>query len=61
MYFSLQNGQTALTMASFNNCVECVSLLLEKGADFNIHDKESAVPYAINRCLFDMFPCVKMV
>ena len=52
MYFSLQNGQTALRMASFNNCVECVRLLLEKGADFNIHDnKVSAVSQSIIVCL----------
>ena len=48
MYFSLQNGQPALIMASFNNRVECVRLLLEKGADFNIQDnKVSAVSQSI--------------
>ena len=52
MYFSLQNGQTALIMASFNNHVECVRLFLENGADFKIQDnKVSAVPQSIIVCL----------
>ena len=51
MYFSLQSGQTALMIASFKNCVECVRLLLEKGADFNLRDNVRAVSQSIIVCL----------
>ena len=51
LYFSLQNEQTALMIASFKNCLECVRLLLEKGAEFNIQDKVSAVSQSIIVCL----------
>ena len=46
-----QNGQTALIMASFKNFVDCVRLLLEKDADFNIQDKVTAVSQSIIVCL----------
>ena len=42
MYFSLQDGVTALMMASREGRVECVKLLLNKGARANLSDKVSA-------------------
>ena len=43
MYFSLQSGQTALIKASSKGHVDCVKLLLEKGAEVDHEDKVSAV------------------
>ena len=40
MQLSLQYGWTALMMAGH---IECVQVLLDKGADVNIHDKVSGV------------------
>ena len=38
MYFSLQRGYTALMMASSGGHVECVKLLLDKGASADLSD-----------------------
>ena len=42
MYFSLQDGVTALMTASLEGRVECVKLLLDKGASADLLDKVSA-------------------
>ena len=42
VYFSLQRGQTALMVASRGGHVECVKLLLEKGASVDLMDEVSA-------------------
>ena len=42
-YFSLQYGETALMMASSGGHVECVKLLLDKGASADLLDLVSAV------------------
>ena len=42
MYFSLQDGVTALMIASREGHVECVKLLLDKGASADLLDKVSA-------------------
>ena len=42
MYFSLQDGVTALMIASRKGHVECVKLLLDKGASSDLLDKVSA-------------------
>ena len=42
MYFSLQDGVTALMMASREGRVECVKLLLDIGARANLSDKVRA-------------------
>ena len=42
MFFSHQREQTALMKASSGGHVECVRLLLEKGADVNHKDEVSA-------------------
>ena len=39
MHLSLQSGWTALKKASNAGHMECVQVLLDKGADVNIHDK----------------------
>ena len=43
----LQSGQTALMKASSEGHVECVKLLLEKGADANHQDGVSAVSLSV--------------
>ena len=47
MFFSLQYGVTALMMASRGGHVECVKLLLEKGASADLLDKVSAVSHQV--------------
>ena len=42
MYFSLQYGETALMMASSDGHVECIKLLLDKGASADHLDEVSA-------------------
>ena len=42
MYFCLQDGVTALMMASREGRVDCVKLLLDKGASADLLDKVSA-------------------
>ena len=44
---SLQFGQTALMEASSRGHVDCVKLLLEKGADVNHKDGVSAVSQSV--------------
>ena len=51
MYFSLQYRETALMKASSEGHVECVKLLLDKGADVNHKDEVSAVSLSIIVCL----------
>ena len=41
MHLSLQNGCTALMMALEN--VECVKVLVDKGAEVNMQDKVSGI------------------
>ena len=43
MHLSLQDGWTALMMASQAGHMECVKALLDKGADANIQDEVSGV------------------
>ena len=43
MHFSLQDGGTALMMASQAGHIECVQMLLDKGADVNIMTRVSGV------------------
>ena len=43
MHLSLQRGWTALMMASKAGHMECVQVLLDKGADGNMQDKVSGV------------------
>ena len=42
MYFSLQNGYTALIWASLEKHVECVKFLLDKGASADLSDEVRA-------------------
>ena len=42
MYFSLQDGETALMMASREGHVECVKLLLDEGASADLSDEVRA-------------------
>ena len=42
MYFSLQDGVTALMRASRRGHIECVKLLLDKGARADLSDKVRA-------------------
>ena len=39
MHLSLQDGQTALMKASEAGQVECVKVLLDRGAEVNMQDK----------------------
>ena len=43
MHLTLQNGETALMLASNEGKVECVDMLLDSGADMNMLDKVSGV------------------
>ena len=43
MHLSLQDGWTALMKASEAGAVECVNVLLDKGAQVNMQDKVSGV------------------
>ena len=43
MHLSLQDGETALMKASEAGHMECVQVLLDKGADANIQDRVSGV------------------
>ena len=47
---SLQDGRTALMWASGRGHVECVKVLLDKGAQANQRDKVSAIPDQTNVC-----------
>ena len=51
MTLSLQNGDTPLMFASSIGHVECVKLLLERGAQANNQDKVSAVHDVISICV----------
>ena len=39
MHLSLQDGQTALMKASVADQVECMKMLLDRGAEVNMQDK----------------------
>ena len=43
MLFSLQDGVTALMKASKAGQVECVKMLLDRGAEVNMQDKVNGV------------------
>ena len=43
MHLSLQDGWTALMMASNAGHMECVQVLLDKGADVNMQNKVSGL------------------
>ena len=43
MHLSLQDGETALMKASEAGHIECVQVLLDKGADVNMQDNVSGV------------------
>ena len=47
MYFSLQDGNTALMMASHEGDIECEELLLDKGASADLSNKVSAVSHQL--------------
>ena len=48
MVSSLQDGDTALIRASAYGHVECVKVLLDRGAQANLQDKVSTVPDQTN-------------
>ena len=48
MHFSLQDGETALMKASEAGKVECIKVLLDRGAEVNMQDKVSGVVF---RCV----------
>ena len=43
MHLSLQDGWTALMMASKAGHMKCIKVLLDKGAEVNLQDKVSGV------------------
>ena len=43
MHLTLQNGSTALMKASEAGQVECVKMLLDRGAEVNMQDEVSGV------------------
>ena len=49
MHLSLQWRATALMMASEAGKVECVKVLLDRGAEVNMQDKVSGVDVPIHR------------
>ena len=50
MASSIQDGYTALIWASAYGHVECVKVLLDKGAQTNLQNKVSTVPDQTNVC-----------
>ena len=48
MHLSLQYGQTALMIAYDHGHIECVTMLLDKGAQVNMLDKVSGVIYCVH-------------
>ena len=51
MIFSLQDGLTPLVAASFVGHVDCLKVLLERGAQANHQRKVSAVHDVISICV----------
>ena len=51
MHISLQNGKSALMMASVTWRIWCVKVLLDRGAEVNMQDKVSGV---ILHCVYAM-------
>ena len=51
MHLCLQNGRTPLMEASGGGHVECVKLLLDRGAQANHQSKVSAVLISVVSCL----------
>ena len=43
MHLTLQNGKTALMLASQEGKLECVEMLLDRGADMNMQTEVSGV------------------
>ena len=43
MHLSLQDGETALMKASTAGKVECIKVLLDRGAEVNMQDKVSGI------------------
>ena len=43
MHLSFQDGETALMGASWSGRMECVTVLLDRGAEVNMQDKVSVV------------------
>ena len=43
MHLSFQDGETALMKASWWGRMECVTVLLDRGAEVNMQDKVSVV------------------
>ena len=56
MYLSLQEGSTALMMASAAGHMECVQVLLDKGADVNMQSKVSGVIIHCVHAMRSMYP-----
>ena len=48
MHLSLQDGSTALMKASEVGQVECVKMLMDRGAKVNMQDEVSGVIYCIH-------------
>ena len=61
MHISLQDGQTALMLASVAWHMECVMVLLDKGADVNLQNKVSGVIlHCVHQCsMYPESPVVK--
>ena len=51
MHLSLQDGRTALMIASERGHMECVKMLLERGAKVNMEDKVSTARHLITHHL----------
>ena len=52
MHLSFQDGGTALMKASESERLECVKVLLDRGADVNMQDKVSAAYKNIHVAMF---------
>ena len=50
MHLSFQDGGTALVWASRYGFMECVKVLLDRGADVNMQDNVSAIVDQLNTC-----------
>ena len=48
MHLSLQDGLTALMMASEEGQVECVKMLMDRGAKVNMQNEVSGVIYYVH-------------